>query len=191
MRCYCYMRISSTIFWQTWITILGVQISLFISYNYYQEYSNVLQLQTCKYWPVMECLPDNLGSRRGTTQQRRLQIAGKQVNSVEWAHYWKGQLHGERRLIFWCKDRKIMSLAVSVAASIKFNDMVQYTSVIYAASMRSSKLDVADREKGPLRAKRDILAFFKLSPFQGLKSPGLLIWFLSSLFGPSTPQIQR
>ena len=47
-----------------------------------------------------------------------------------------------------------MSLAVSVAASIKLR-------YIYAASMRSSMMGVADREKGPLRAKRNFLA---LSP---------------------------
>ena len=38
-------------------------------------------------------------------------------------------------------------------------------------------------EKGPLNfcAKCDFLPFFKLSPFQGLKSPRLLAWFVSSL----------
>ena len=36
-------------------------------------------------------------------------------------------------------------------------------------------------EKGPLRAKRDFLLFFKLSPFQGLKSPRLQTWFVGSL----------
>ena len=36
-------------------------------------------------------------------------------------------------------------------------------------------------EKGALRAKRVFLPFFKLSPFQGLKSPRLLAWFISSL----------
>ena len=38
-------------------------------------------------------------------------------------------------------------------------------------------------EKGPYRAKRNFLPFFKLSPFQGLKSPRLLLlaWFVSSL----------
>ena len=42
---------------------------------------------------------------------------------------------------------------------------------------------ICDRiwEKGPLHAKRDFLPFFKLSPFQGLKSPRLLAWFISSL----------
>ena len=44
-------------------------------------------------------------------------------------------------------------------------------------------LQCCDRiwEKGPFRAKRDFSAFFKLLPFKGLKSPGLLSWFLSSL----------
>ena len=37
------------------------------------------------------------------------------------------------------------------------------------------------REKGPLCAKCDVLPFFKLSPFQDLKSPGFLAWFISSL----------
>ena len=36
-------------------------------------------------------------------------------------------------------------------------------------------------EKGPLRVKRDFLPFFKLLPFQGHKSPGRLVWFISSL----------
>ena len=36
-------------------------------------------------------------------------------------------------------------------------------------------------EKGPLRAKRVFLLFFKLSPFQGLKSPRLPTWFIGSL----------
>ena len=36
-------------------------------------------------------------------------------------------------------------------------------------------------EKGPFRAKRVFLPFFKLSPFQGLESPRLLAWFISSL----------
>ena len=37
------------------------------------------------------------------------------------------------------------------------------------------------REKGLSSAKCDFLPFFKLSPFQGLKSPRLLAWFISSL----------
>ena len=42
---------------------------------------------------------------------------------------------------------------------------------------------ICDRiwEKGPFRAKCDFLPFFKLSPFQGLKSPRLLAWFVSSM----------
>ena len=35
--------------------------------------------------------------------------------------------------------------------------------------------------KGTTCAKYDFLPFFKLSPFQGLKSPRLLTWFVSSL----------
>ena len=36
-------------------------------------------------------------------------------------------------------------------------------------------------EKGPYRAKREFLPFFKLSPFKGLKSPRLPTWFVGSL----------
>ena len=36
-------------------------------------------------------------------------------------------------------------------------------------------------KKRLLRTKCDFLAFFKLSPFQDLKSPRLLTWCLSSL----------
>ena len=61
--------------------------------------------------------------------------------------------------------------------------------------------NICDRiwEKGPYRAKRDFLPFFKLSPFQGLKSPRLLAWFVSSLGlllhrsnvrSPSKPPVQ-
>ena len=52
-----------------------------------------------------------------------------------------------------------------------FNFIVFYTCII------------CDRiwEKGPYHAKRDFLPFFKLPPFQGLKSPRLLTWFVGSL----------
>ena len=46
---------------------------------------------------------------------------------------------------------------------------------------------ICDRiwEKGPLCAKRVFFfPFFKLSPFQGFKSPRLLIWFVGSLSLP-------
>ena len=36
-------------------------------------------------------------------------------------------------------------------------------------------------EKGPYRAKRNFLPFFKLSPFQGVKSPRIPTWFMGSL----------
>ena len=47
----------------------------------------------------------------------------------------------------------------------------------------TQKVNICDRiwEKGALHAKRNFFAIFKLSPFQGLKSPRLLAWFISSL----------
>ena len=50
-------------------------------------------------------------------------------------------------------------------------------------TLASFYIYICDRiwEKGPLRAKRDFLPFFKLSPFQGLKSPRLLTWFIGSI----------
>ena len=51
-------------------------------------------------------------------------------------------------------------------------------------SMKICKVCLSQRdriwEKGPCCAKR-VLRFFELSPYEGLKSPRLLAWFVSSL----------
>ena len=60
---------------------------------------------------------------------------------------------------------------------------------VYNCEILSYHLYVVGYEKRdvPLRAKCDFLPFFKLSPFQGLKSHRHPI----RQFGPSTSQIQR
>ena len=62
-----------------------------------------------------------------------------------------------------------MTIILSCHASIYHNDVIIF--------------HICDRirEKGSLRTKRDFLPFFKLSPFQGLRSPRSLTWFIGSL----------
>ena len=52
-----------------------------------------------------------------------------------------------------------------------------YSASVYRKSIKCDRI----WEKGPYRAKRDFLPFFKLPPFRGHRSPRLLTWFLGSL----------